>query len=120
MEQPPPRIGQLPFPKPQPPRELTLPRRHLARLLAARSGHGDFSKYHERFKHEDAELRCRCGARKAPTHFLFCRYARRKDLLEMYKSQRLSKEDILTTPEGALAFSAWLAESDYFRVSGRP
>ncbi|KAK6711747.1 hypothetical protein SNK05_006179 [Fusarium graminearum] len=34
--------------------ELTsLTRPELARLLASRTGHGDFEKYHERFEHED-------------------------------------------------------------------
>ena len=108
-------IGTLPPPAPQAPRELALPRRHLARLLAARSGHGDFAQYHERFKHENAELHCRCGARKAPTHFLFCRKAYRKDLLARSKGRLLTREEVLTTPEGAIAFSAWLAETNYFR-----
>ncbi|KAM3549219.1 hypothetical protein ARSEF4850_008978, partial [Beauveria asiatica] len=35
--------------------ELTLQRRQLGYLLAARTHHGDFADYHERFKHEDAD-----------------------------------------------------------------
>lgn len=114
-KQPAPRIGVLYAPRPQAPAELRLPRRHLARLLAARSGHGDFAQYHERFNHSSAELRCRCGARKTPTHFLFCRYARRRELLQESKGRRIAREEVLTTPEGALAFSRWLAESDYYQ-----
>ncbi|KAM3474861.1 hypothetical protein MY5147_004061 [Beauveria neobassiana] len=45
--------------------ELTLQRRQLGHLLAARTHHGDFADYHERFKHEDAELNCPCGRRNA-------------------------------------------------------
>ena len=111
---PPVPAGPLPPPSPLPPRELALPRRHLARLLAARSGHGDFASYHERFNHENAELHCRCGARKDPTHLFFCRLARHRHLLEWRRGRRLTKEEVLTTTEGAFAFSAWLAESDYF------
>ena len=54
------------------PPELHLPRPALGRLLAARSGHGDFAEYHERFKHDDALLTCSCGCRKEPSHFYFC------------------------------------------------
>jgi hypothetical protein len=50
------------------PPELELTRATLHRLLAARSRHGDFAEYHERFEHEDAVLECSCGKRKAPEH----------------------------------------------------
>ena len=117
--QPIPPIGPLPPPRPGPPGELSLPRSHLHRILAARSGHGDFADYHERFGHADAELQCRCGVRKTPIHFFSCRLARHKDLLGRYKGRCLTREDLLTTPEGAKAFSTWLAETDFFQRSGR-
>lgn len=60
------------------PKELLLPRGTLGRILASRPGHGDFADYHERFKHNDAHLFCRCDARKAPLHFFFCRIAKRQ------------------------------------------
>ncbi|CCU79231.1 reverse transcriptase, putative [Blumeria hordei DH14] len=41
-------------------KELTLSRATLGRILAARSGHGDFANYHERFNHENAPKYCRC------------------------------------------------------------
>lgn len=52
--------------------KLALPRHILHRLLAERSGHGDFAEYYRRFKHEDAELRCRYGAKKGEGHFIDC------------------------------------------------
>ncbi|SCO75913.1 uncharacterized protein FRV6_00125 [Fusarium oxysporum] len=55
------------------PPELTLPRAALHHLLAARSLHGDFAAYHERFDHGDAHLVCSCGRRKAPDHIFYCR-----------------------------------------------
>ncbi|WPJ65187.1 hypothetical protein SMAC4_13881 [Sordaria macrospora] len=55
--------------------ELELDRRSLHHLLAARSGHGVFKDYHERFKHEDALLTCFCGSWKNPFHPFFCRKA---------------------------------------------
>jgi hypothetical protein len=54
------------------PRELRLPRPALRHLLAARSGHGDFAKYHERFRHEDSLNTCSCRGRKVPKHFIHC------------------------------------------------
>lgn len=55
------------------PPELALPRRLLQKLIAARSGHGDFADYHRRFKHTDAKLKCVCGLEASPTHFVRCR-----------------------------------------------
>ncbi|KAF7543577.1 hypothetical protein G7Z17_g10620 [Cylindrodendrum hubeiense] len=64
------------------PAELQLPRKQLRHLLAARSGHGDFAKYHERFVHE-AELNCSCRQRKSPDHPFYCRKIdRRQDFGE--------------------------------------
>ncbi|EED12564.1 conserved hypothetical protein [Talaromyces stipitatus ATCC 10500] len=62
---------------PKRPGELQLNRLDLGRIIAARTGHGDFADYHERFNHDDAYLLCRCGARKAPLHFFFCHIAKR-------------------------------------------
>ena len=55
------------------PPELRLARRTLHKLLAARTGHGDFAAYHRRFNHPDANLLCHCGQEKSPIHFLRCR-----------------------------------------------
>ncbi|POS84336.1 hypothetical protein EPUL_004526 [Erysiphe pulchra] len=55
------------------PPELTISRRLLHRLIAARTGHGDFAAYHRRLKNLDAELECVCGQEITPTHFIRCR-----------------------------------------------
>ena len=86
---------------------LSLPRPVLARLLAARSGHGDFAKYHECFGHTFASIHCRCGARTTLTHFFFCRHSRQRHLLEWHKGL-LTLQEILTTSRGAEAFGRWL------------
>jgi hypothetical protein len=57
----------------RPPKELDLPRSVLHRLLAMRSGHGDFRWYHDKFRHLDATLECVCGSWKAPEHIAHCR-----------------------------------------------
>ncbi|KZL83932.1 reverse, partial [Colletotrichum incanum] len=67
-------LGIVPHPKPP---ELCLPRHLLGRLYAARSQHGDFAAYHERFAHKDALLDCSCGRRKTPVHFYFCKRGRK-------------------------------------------
>lgn len=55
------------------PPELALPQRLLYKLIAARTGHGDFAAYHRRFNHRDADLKCICGQETSPTHFIRCR-----------------------------------------------
>ncbi|KAM3450576.1 hypothetical protein NHJ6243_009779 [Beauveria neobassiana] len=52
--------------------ELSLPRRVLGYLLTARSQHGDFAEYHERFHPGQATLECPCGRQKSPTHLFYC------------------------------------------------
>jgi ribonuclease HI len=52
---------------------VSFKRATLHRLLAARSGHGDFAAYHERFGHTDSNKHCTCGERKTPEHIFFCR-----------------------------------------------
>ena len=102
----------LPSPLPRPEargaKELQLPRTHLAKLLAERSGHGDFAEYHRRLDHADAELHCACGAPKAPGHFLFCHMTPKAYLLRRWNGRVLAREDVLTTAHGARAFSRWL------------
>jgi ribonuclease HI len=57
----------------KPPPELDLPRATLHRLLAIRTGHGDFSWYHHKFHHTDAKLKCSCGSPKTPEHLVHCK-----------------------------------------------
>ncbi|RAL58019.1 hypothetical protein DID88_009097 [Monilinia fructigena] len=54
------------------PKELTLPRAVLHRLLAMKTGHGDYAAYHQRFDHQNNKLECSCGSAKEPYHFFKC------------------------------------------------
>jgi ribonuclease HI len=90
------------------PRELDLPRPILGRLLAARSGHGDFHDYHVRFEHEDAVLECSCGAAKAPDHIFYCPQGRARARL------RGSRRWILGTEAGAERFRKWCETTRFF------
>ena len=55
------------------PEELGLPRAVLARLLALRSSHGDFTWYHRKYNHTEANTKCSCGTDKTPDHIVHCR-----------------------------------------------
>ena len=56
--------------------DLTLPRRVLARLLQARTGHGDFVGYHKKYGHQGFAARCGCGHDKTQEHMAHCRTVR--------------------------------------------
>ncbi len=96
--------------------ELRIPRAALGALLAARSGHGDFANYHERFAHADAELHCTCGARKTPEHFFFCPRGRARARIRAPGPHKphTTIQWILGTPEGATYFGRWCLTSGFF------
>src|SRR6202165_3316114 len=57
------RAWKLQYETQQHPAELEiLSRLQLHHFLAIRTGHGDFSWYHRKFKHGSSELKCSCGA----------------------------------------------------------
>lgn len=95
------------------PLELRLSRKALGRLIAARTGHGDFAEYHTRFNHTEAQLRCRCGSLKTPTHFLFCRILRRRGGRPNGDIQSLIPK-LLGTPDGAVTLTSWLERTKFF------
>ncbi|KAI0999584.1 hypothetical protein K3495_g8615 [Podosphaera aphanis] len=57
------------------PPELALPRAIYARLIAARTGHGDFASYHRRWNHDTAPLFCECSRENSVAHLVQCRRA---------------------------------------------
>ncbi|KKF93453.1 RNA-directed DNA polymerase from mobile element jockey [Ceratocystis platani] len=64
----------LEFPKKDKFKSTKVPRKILGTILAAVSGHGDFKKYHQRFKHHSALLQCpACGEDKKETHRWSCK-----------------------------------------------
>jgi hypothetical protein len=105
---------EWPPPRPRCPPELHLPRHLLAHWLSARSGHGDYHNYHERFKHHEAERNCRCGTPKSARHILTCRRAVQTHLLERWKNRHIRPEQLFITTEGAFAFSVWAGTTGYF------
>lgn len=95
------------------PHELSFPRATLGRLLAARSGHGDFAQYHERFGHEDAKLECSCGSQKTPHHFYFCRKGH-KASPHPWGNQQV--DEVLRSKSGTRNFHEWLQRSHFYRT----
>ena len=96
------------------PPEMFLPRPSLGRLLAARSGHGDFSAYYPPFNHEDAELLCRCGEPKAPEHLAFCDAANPPFGRVVPNDCRDPVRWALGTAPGAKAFVEWASATRFF------
>ncbi|KAJ6093851.1 hypothetical protein N7499_003182 [Penicillium canescens] len=99
-------------------REHRLPRGVLGRLLAARTGHGDFQVYHERFHHRDSLTTCSCGKPKSPVHFFFCPPARKR-WKDRWKGRKASPSArinwILSTAAGAEEFGRFVQETFFFK-----
>ncbi|EED11735.1 conserved hypothetical protein [Talaromyces stipitatus ATCC 10500] len=103
---------------PKRPGELQLNRLDLGHIIAARTGHGDFADYHERFNHDDAHLLCRCGARKAPLHFFFCYIAKRRAPRPPGPPSEVISF-LLGTAKGAQKLATWLAETQLWVMERR-
>ena len=89
--------------------ELRLKREVQGWLIAARSGHGQFSAYHERFGHEETDTYCVCGQKRAQLHPFSCPKARehRPHLWCTKRQKQLAPEEVLGTPEGVAIFAKW-------------
>lgn len=61
-------LGLKPTSQPKLFPELSLMREILGWLSASRSEHGHFAVYHERFGHDETDIWCRCGQRRAQLH----------------------------------------------------
>ena len=99
--------------------ELSLNRGALGRILAARSQHGDFAAYHERFNHQDATLDCSCGKPKTPLHFFFCRKSTARKLGRKGHAGDIIPR-LLGTASGAKELADWIIGSRFFIDICRP
>jgi ribonuclease HI len=110
-------LGILPHTRGSRVREHKLPRWVLGRLIAARTGHGDFEAYHERFHHKTSLDMCSCGKRKSPIHFFFCPRARKR--WKGWKAPNASPSEminwLLSTPSGAEEFSRFVQATSFFK-----
>ena len=91
---------------------LNWPRKHLAPLLHAKSGHGDFEAYHIRFGHPERAKACHL-CREAPTsrlHLLECpvvELSQRRFLVEVDgpRVKLLKPQEALEHPDAFLAYA---------------
>lgn len=95
------------------PRELTLPRSTVAHIYAARSGHGDFATYHERFHHANATTSCSCGAAKSPEQIFYCTKPEIK-LPKVPRNAGNVAQYLIVTFNGAARLSRWMKETNFF------
>lgn len=86
-------------------------------LIAARSGYGHFSAYHERFEHEGTDSNCLCGQKRLRLHPFRCAYTRehRQHLWSIKSLRQLTPDEVLGTPEGVAAFAMWAPATGLFR-----
>lgn len=97
--------------------EIALKGEVLGWLIAARSGHRHFADYHERFGHDEEDLRCGCGQRRSQLHPFSCSNARAHRAKLWCKTQKgqLTPAEILGTPEGIKLFAEWPPATELFR-----
>ena len=96
--------------------ELRLKRQVQGWLIAARSGHGHFTSYHERFGHEGTDLNCLCGEKRSQLHPYSCTRARkhRQHLWCDKRQRQLAPEKVIGTPEGVTVFANWAPATGLF------
>lgn len=93
---------------------LKLQRQAAGQILAARTHHGDFADYHERFQHANAEVKCSCGKRKSPLHFFFCRKGKASKTLSK-QPPSIALPWLLGTAAGAEKLEKWLLDTRFFQ-----
>ena len=93
--------------------EMSLKREVLGWLIAARSGHGHFADYHERFGHKEEDIYCRCGRRRSRSHPFSCSSARkwRVKLFSITDRRLLAQKEVLGTAQGIKMFAEWALNS---------
>jgi hypothetical protein len=99
--------------------ELCLQRPALARIIASRTGHGDFAAYHTRFNHENAVNHCSRRRTKSPLHFYFCKKSNlRKLTANLNTSEAIPW--LLGNQKGAVRLAKWITDSKFFVNICRP
>ena len=97
--------------------EMNLNREVLGWLIAARTGHGHFADYHERFGHEEVDVHCRCGQKRSRLHPFSCPHARlhRAKLFSLADRRPFTPNEILGTAQGVKIFAEWAPKTELFR-----
>lgn len=98
---------------PKGPELLRLDRKALGHILAARTQHGDFMAYHERFSHSDYTRNCSCGRPKSPLHFFYCKQSTIRKLTRKAPAAEAIPW-LLGSVDGAQKLAKWIIDSKYF------
>lgn len=112
--------SSLPTSKPSP--ELHWSRGDLLKLVQARTGHGDFAAYHQRFQHQEASLLChRCCRETSRSHPFFCPslVVQQNQILVSEQGIPLTIKQILDCPNGSSAFLNFISSTDAFQPSSQ-
>ena len=97
--------------------ELTMKLEVQGWLIAARSGHGHFAAYHERFQYkEETDTNSMCGQKRAQLHpFSYPLERTHRALLECRRTHReLQPEEVLGSLEGIAVFVQWAPATGLF------
>jgi len=95
------------------PELLRLDRRALGHILAARTQHGDFAAYHERFHHSNFTRNCSCGRPKSPLHFFYCKYSTVRELTRKAPASEAIPW-LLGSVTGVKKLAKWITDSKYY------
>ncbi|KAL7916969.1 hypothetical protein ACQKWADRAFT_327462 [Trichoderma austrokoningii] len=96
------------------PEELKLPRPTLHRLLAERTRHGDYGKYHERF-HHNKEPKCACGKVRETRHILRCERIWGNPEISSH-AEWMERVALLGNKNGGRNFEAFLKKHNPYEV----
>ncbi len=96
--------------------EMTLKREVLGWLIAARSGHGHFADYHERFGHEEEDIYCKCGQRRSKYHPFSRSSARalKVKLFSVTDKRLVTPKEVLGTTQGIKMFAEWAPKRIFY------
>lgn len=69
------------------------------------------------FGHEEADVRCRCGQKRARLHLFSCSHARshRAKLFSLTDKRLFTPNEILGTAKGVKIFAEWAPKTEPFR-----
>lgn len=96
--------------------EMNLNREKLSWLIAARTKHGHFADYHDRFGHEKVDVHYRYGQKWSQLHPFFCLYARshRAKLFNLTDKKLFTPNEISGTAKGVKRFAEWAPKTRLF------
>ncbi len=86
-------------------------------LIVARTGHGHFTDYHNRFRHEEPEVYCRYGQRQSqfiPFSYIYARLHGTK-LFSLTEKRPLIPNEILGTAKKIKLFAERALKTELFR-----